>query len=190
MSLTTSPHILSLLSLSLSNLVICERVAGQWGREHESLGSHGVGSRYLATTGQNTADWKDFVCAVVNCRVCELALALWLFVVTFCKSWINPITNLNPVYNHTHTRDNIYLAFSTKLSICLLVWTLWLRCFTLKLCIPKHVRRNSKSRNLTFSFLWFFCNFYPYLKPRHLINYNTVQFSYLRIHFLCFRSVI
>jgi hypothetical protein len=28
------------------------------------------------TTSEDTADWEDLVRAVVNCRVCELALAL------------------------------------------------------------------------------------------------------------------
>jgi hypothetical protein len=41
-----------------------------------------------------------------NCSVCELALELQLFVITFCKSSINPITNLNPVYSHTQSLDN------------------------------------------------------------------------------------
>jgi hypothetical protein len=40
--------------------------------------------------------------------VYELALALYFFVVRFCKSSVSPITNPNPVYSHTHTRDNIY----------------------------------------------------------------------------------
>jgi hypothetical protein len=44
--------------------------------------------------------------AVVNCRVCELATALWLLLVTFCKSSVNPITNPNPS-RVTHTRDSI-----------------------------------------------------------------------------------
>jgi hypothetical protein len=39
--------------------------------------------------------------AVVNGRVQELAIALQLLVVTFCKSSINLITNPNPVYSHS-----------------------------------------------------------------------------------------
>jgi hypothetical protein len=35
--------------------------------------------------------------------VCELAMALWLFVVTFCKCSINPITNPTPAYRHSYT---------------------------------------------------------------------------------------
>jgi hypothetical protein len=42
------------------------------------------------------------VCAVVNCRVCELTIALYLLVVTTCKCSINPITNPNPVYSHSN----------------------------------------------------------------------------------------
>jgi hypothetical protein len=30
-----------------------------------------------------------------------------LFVFTFCKSSINPITNPNPTYSHPQSRDNI-----------------------------------------------------------------------------------
>jgi hypothetical protein len=62
--------------------------------------------RHQATTGEDTADWEDLVRAVVNCRVCELAIALWLLVVMICKLSINPITNPNPSII-THTRDSI-----------------------------------------------------------------------------------
>jgi hypothetical protein len=58
------------------NLVSCETVTGQYGCEHGSWGIDGVGSRYQTTTDEDTADWKDLVRAVVNCRVCELAIAL------------------------------------------------------------------------------------------------------------------
>jgi hypothetical protein len=34
-----------------------------------------VGICYQGTTGEDTADWEDLVHAVVNCRVCELAIA-------------------------------------------------------------------------------------------------------------------
>jgi hypothetical protein len=42
--------------------------------------------------------------AVMNCKVCELAKALELLLVTFCKNSTNPITNPNPDYNQS--RDN------------------------------------------------------------------------------------
>jgi hypothetical protein len=48
--------------------------------------------------------------AVVDCRVCELAVALELIVVTLCKSLINPITNPNPIFSH---------KLVTKFNICL-----------------------------------------------------------------------
>jgi hypothetical protein len=35
-----------------------------------------VASWYQTTTGEDTADWKELVLAVMNCRVCELAIAL------------------------------------------------------------------------------------------------------------------
>jgi hypothetical protein len=40
--------------------------------ETEDIG----GIHNQATTGEDTADWDDLVRAVVNCRVCELAIAL------------------------------------------------------------------------------------------------------------------
>jgi hypothetical protein len=36
------------------------------------------------STGEDTADQDGLVRAIVNCRVCELAIALKLMVVTFC----------------------------------------------------------------------------------------------------------
>jgi hypothetical protein len=41
--------------------------------------------------------------AVVNCRMCELAIALQLLVVTGCvyKCSINPVTNPDSVYCHS-----------------------------------------------------------------------------------------
>jgi hypothetical protein len=31
---------------------------------------------HLATTGEDIADWEDLARGIVNCRVCELAIAL------------------------------------------------------------------------------------------------------------------
>jgi hypothetical protein len=62
-----------------------------------------VGIRHQATTGEDTEDWEDLVCAVVKCRVCELMIVLLLLVVTICKYSVNPITYPNPVYIHTYT---------------------------------------------------------------------------------------
>jgi hypothetical protein len=42
----------------------------------EPLNIYGVRSRYQATTSQDIADWEDLMCAVVNFRVRELAIAL------------------------------------------------------------------------------------------------------------------
>jgi hypothetical protein len=54
--------------------------AGSWGtgiiRESRVSGTSAVGSRYQTTTGEKTADWNDIVRAIVNCRVCELAILL------------------------------------------------------------------------------------------------------------------
>jgi hypothetical protein len=35
-----------------------------------------VGIHHQATTGENPANWEDLVNAVVNCRMCELVIAL------------------------------------------------------------------------------------------------------------------
>jgi hypothetical protein len=83
--------------------VSCETVASHWGCENGSWGSEGIGTRYQATTGEATADWKDFARAVLNWKVRELAIALQLFVVTFCTYSINPITNPNTVYSDSCT---------------------------------------------------------------------------------------
>jgi hypothetical protein len=53
-------------------------------------------------TGKDTADWKDLVRAIVNCRVCELVIVL-LPVVTICKWSVNQITNPTPICSHPYT---------------------------------------------------------------------------------------
>jgi hypothetical protein len=69
--------------VELSQFGPCEPLlleAGSWGtgriREPRVRRTSAAGSRYQTTTGEDTADWKDLVRAVVNCRVCELVLAL------------------------------------------------------------------------------------------------------------------
>jgi hypothetical protein len=61
------------------------------------------GIRHQATTGEDTDDWEDLVNVVSNFWVCELAIALWLLIVTICKWSINQITNPNPVCSHSYT---------------------------------------------------------------------------------------
>jgi hypothetical protein len=67
-----------LLRFSPCELLLWE--AGSWGlvivRETRGRGAFAVGSRYQATSGEDTADWENLLLAVVNCRVCELAIAL------------------------------------------------------------------------------------------------------------------
>jgi hypothetical protein len=43
---------------------------------------------------------------VVNCRVCELAIVLWLLIVAFSKSNYQSVV--------THTRDSIVLHFAPR----------------------------------------------------------------------------
>jgi hypothetical protein len=47
----------------------CEEVSGQQGRVHQSRVIYGVGSHYQATSGENTAEWEDWVHAIVNFKV-------------------------------------------------------------------------------------------------------------------------
>jgi hypothetical protein len=52
-------------------------------------------------TGEDIADGKDLVLAVMNYRLCKLVIALKLLVVTICKWSLNPVTSPNPVYRHS-----------------------------------------------------------------------------------------
>jgi hypothetical protein len=65
---------------------------GGWCEMAASLRGREPGCR-RTFTGEDTADLDDLVCAVVNCRVREFEMPLQLFVVTFCKCSIKPITN-------------------------------------------------------------------------------------------------
>jgi hypothetical protein len=47
-------------------------------------------------------DTYDLVRAVVNCKECELAIALELVEVTISKCSINPSANPNTVYSHSY----------------------------------------------------------------------------------------
>jgi hypothetical protein len=59
-----------------------------WSREHGSWKIYCIESSYQ-TTGKLKEDWGGFLRAVVNCRVCELAIVLHLLVFTFCECSIN-----------------------------------------------------------------------------------------------------
>jgi hypothetical protein len=54
-------------------------------------------------TGEFIAEREDSVRAVVNWRVCELAVAVCLLEFTICKCLINPNCNPNLVYSHSNT---------------------------------------------------------------------------------------
>jgi hypothetical protein len=70
-------------------------------REPRVGGTSNFVSRHQATTGEDIADREGFLHDIVNCRLCVLAIALQLLVITFCKDSINPVTNQNPDYNHS-----------------------------------------------------------------------------------------
>jgi hypothetical protein len=44
---------------------------------------------------------RRFLGVAVNCRVCELAIVLYLILVMTCKNSVNQIINVNPVYSHS-----------------------------------------------------------------------------------------
>jgi hypothetical protein len=98
---TTVKRVGTWYEIAASLTASCEAVAEQYGREHRSWGSYGIERRYQAITGKDTTDWEDFVCAVVNCRLLELAIALQLLVITTCKCSINPVANPNSVYSYS-----------------------------------------------------------------------------------------
>jgi hypothetical protein len=51
---------------------------------------------------ENRAEWEEFIHAIVNCRVCEIVIVLWLLVVTNCKYSTKPITNPYIIYSHSN----------------------------------------------------------------------------------------
>jgi hypothetical protein len=90
-------------------------------------GTSTIVSRYQTTTGEHTADCEDLGRAAVNCRECELAIALYLLIVTICKCSTNPITNPNPVYSHSHTWQyptNLILHLIHPCFVCLILFGL------------------------------------------------------------------
>jgi hypothetical protein len=58
-----------------------------------------------------TAHQEDLVHAVVNCRVCELAITLYLLTVAICKWSVNPITNPNHVRSNSHDNINPVITY-------------------------------------------------------------------------------
>jgi hypothetical protein len=61
-----------------------------------------VGSRYQAA---NSEGIEVLMRAIVNCKVCELVIAVQFFVVTVCKCPINAVTIRNPVSSHLTRAD-------------------------------------------------------------------------------------
>jgi hypothetical protein len=91
----------------LNELVVGQLPAGKnMSTEAEDI----VGIHHQAVTGVNTAEWEVLVRAVVNCRVCELAITLQLCVVMICMCSINPITNPNPVCSHSYRWQYFHLT--------------------------------------------------------------------------------
>jgi hypothetical protein len=83
---------------------------------HEAVNTEVEGSTALeaiTTWLVMTAYWGGLVCAVVNYRVCEFAIALQLLVFKICKCSINPLTNQNPIYSHSYTWQYYLLSSNT-----------------------------------------------------------------------------
>jgi hypothetical protein len=93
---------------SNTSTVALREIGGDKGRSLESetvkygRESHGTRTREWLRWRGPAAVVNDR--PVVNYKVCDLAIALYLFVVTICKYSINPITNLNSVYSHSYTK--------------------------------------------------------------------------------------
>jgi hypothetical protein len=81
--------------------------AGSWDmvivQEPRVRGASALGSHYQQQLVKTQQTEKTLYYAVVNCRMCELALALQLHVVMISKCSVNPITNPNPIYSHSYT---------------------------------------------------------------------------------------
>jgi hypothetical protein len=99
-----------LLRFGLWELLLLE--AGSWGtgnvRELRVREISAVESRYQATTCEDTAEWEYLLCSVVNCRLCESVIALYLLVSTSCVHKCSKIQlpiQISSIV--THTFDNI-----------------------------------------------------------------------------------
>jgi hypothetical protein len=76
------------------------------------------------------------MCAVVTVifGVCNSVRLSQLFVVTFCKRQVNPITNPNPVYSHSITWQYIIIQFllhrkqTALLFIVRIIGNVWMHC--------------------------------------------------------------
>jgi hypothetical protein len=68
----------------------------------QSPASKGVNTEVEEATALEAVT-RQLLCAVVNCKLCELAIALPLLVVAFCKCSINPITNPDPSFSYSYT---------------------------------------------------------------------------------------
>jgi hypothetical protein len=84
------------LRRQLCNRPTSQRVPEPWNTEAYDI----VGIRCQETPSE---DLEDIVCSIANGRVCALVIALYLIVVTSCKSAINPVINLNPIHSHSIT---------------------------------------------------------------------------------------
>jgi hypothetical protein len=57
-------------------LVVRQSPASKGVKTEVKEATYCVGNRYQASTGEDTADWEDLVRAVVNCRMCDLTIAM------------------------------------------------------------------------------------------------------------------
>jgi hypothetical protein len=64
-----------------------------------------------------TQQTEDSVRTVVNCNVCESAIALLLIVVTSFRSPINPITNPNPSIVTLSRGSILLIAFTYEMVV-------------------------------------------------------------------------
>jgi hypothetical protein len=74
-----------------------------------------------------TADLRHLVHILVDCRMCELSIALQLLVFTIYKCSINPIKKPNSVYSYSYAwqfvRRQLHMAYANvRASICLTLY--------------------------------------------------------------------
>jgi hypothetical protein len=111
----------------LQSWVSCEPVAIHQGREYGSRGIPIVGSRYLATPGE---DSDALMFRAVICKVCRSVKLLWLPVFTSYKCSINPLAIQTQclVTNTWHISIHISLFWNAtgkggrQNGCCCLVW--------------------------------------------------------------------
>jgi hypothetical protein len=89
------------MSLDVRQTPVCEDVSPE-------AAEHALFEDVTQQHGEDTADWEELLCAVVNCKLWELVTALELILITIFKVSINPTTN--PSYAYSHQSSDKYFS--------------------------------------------------------------------------------